>query len=85
MINPDNAMVANRLRELADLLEGGRACIRSASISDTRVASVSFDGSFAMPSRGPREYLEMTAYVEGATADRRRLDARVSWRQAPEG
>ena len=81
-MRPDNKEVADKLREMADLLDLGLACVRSASVTDGRHFVMTLDGSHFMPRYRP-DYLQMKANVEGATEEHSHMEATVSWNFAP--
>lgn len=83
-MQPDDREVAYRLREVAALLELGLAHIRYASVSDTRNVVLNVDGSYSMPKRYRKDYLQAEALVEGGTVEGRQMSATVSWSFTPE-
>lgn len=81
-MRPDNREVADKLREMADLLDLGLAYVRSASVTDSRSMFMGFDGKNYLP-RTRQDYLQMEATVEGATEEQSQMGATVSWSFAP--
>ena len=81
-MRPDNKEVADKLREMADLLDLGHAYVRSASVTDGRHIVMTMDGSHYMPRHRP-DYLQLEAIVEGANDEHSHMEAKVSWSFAP--